>query len=150
MDRKLLRARSGIEEARRDHRHHPSRGGESSREQRSYRPDRALMPDKGMATLRYSMSLEEVERILTRHLTPWLESGLGPNIAYPPLKTLEQYLMTFMDQSVELRYKTAKDKMEEEELRNMRTIEDIFKLLKSSIRQDPHIQMTSGVFRDAR
>ena len=86
--------RSGIEEDRRDHRHHSGRGGESSREQRSYRPDRALMPDKGVVTLKYSMSLEDVERIITRHLTPWLESGLGPNVKYPPIKTLEQYQLS--------------------------------------------------------
>ena len=109
------------------------------------------MPDKGVATLKYSMSLEEVERILTRHLTPWLESGIGVNVEYPSLKTLEQYLMTFMDESVERRYKTAKDKMGEEELRNMRSIEDIFELLKSFIRDRiPLIQpMMPGIPRNA-
>ena len=78
------------------------------------------MPDKSTATLTYSMSLEEVERILTRHLSPWLETGLGINVEHPSIKTLEHYIMRFMDESVEQRYKTAKDKMGEEELRDMR------------------------------
>ena len=134
LDKKLLRLRSGIEEDRRDHEHCSGPGGGPNREKRPYRPHRALMLDKDVVTLKYSMSLEDVERIITRHLTPWLESGLGINVKYPLLKTLEQYLMTFMDKLVERRYKAAKDMMEEGELRNMKSIEDIFGLLKSSIR----------------
>ena len=75
LDKKLFKMRAGIEEDRREPRQHSGRGGEPSREQRSYRPDRALMPDKGIATLKYSMGLEEVERILTRHLPPGWSPG---------------------------------------------------------------------------
>ena len=62
------------------------------------------MPDKNLATLKFSLGLEEVERIFVHYLAPWLESGLGHNVDYPSLKTLEQYLQTYMDKSVELRY----------------------------------------------
>ena len=89
LDKKLLRLRSGIEEDRRDHKHRSGPGGGPNREKRPYRPDRALMPDKDVVTLKYSMSLEAVERIITRHLTPWLELGLGTNVEDPPIKTLE-------------------------------------------------------------
>ena len=108
LDKKLLRLRAGINEDRRDHERRSGPGGGPNSEKRPYRPDRSLMPDKDVATLKYSMSLEAFERIITRHLTPWLESGLGTNVEDPPLKTLEQYLMTFMDESVERRYKAAK------------------------------------------
>ena len=134
LDRKLLRARSGIKEVRNDHEHRPGQGGESSWEQRPYRLYKAMMPDKDVATLRHSMSLEEVEDVITRHLSPWLESGLGINVEQPSIRTLEHYIMMFVDESIERLYKTAKDKMGEEELRDMRSIEDIFELLKSSIR----------------
>ena len=61
------------------------------------------MLDKSVATLTYSMSLEEVERILTQHLSPWLESGLGINVEHPSIKTLEHYIMRFIDESVKRR-----------------------------------------------
>ena len=79
-----------------------------------------MMPDKDVATLRYSMSLEEVEEVITRHLSPWLESGLGINVEHPSIRTLEHYIMTFVDESIECLYKTAKDKMGEEELKGVR------------------------------
>ena len=56
------------------------------------------MPDKLVATMRYSHTLEEVEKIITRHLTPWLESGLGPGTEHPSIRTLEQYVANFMDE----------------------------------------------------
>ena len=93
LDKKLLRLRAHIEEDRRDHERRSGLGGGPNREKRPYRPDRSLMQDKDMATLKYSMSLEAVERIVIRHLTPWLESGLGPNVKDPTIKTLEQYLL---------------------------------------------------------
>ena len=40
------------------------RGGGHPREQRAYRPDRTLMPDKAVATMKYSHTLEEVEKII--------------------------------------------------------------------------------------
>ena len=126
--------RSGIEEDRRDHKCCSGPGGGPNREKRPYRLDRTIMPDKDVATLKYSMSLEEVERILTRHLSPWLELGLGINVEQPSIRTLEHYIMTFVDKSIERLYKTAKDRMKEEELKSMRSKEDIFELLKSSIR----------------
>ena len=61
LDKRLLKAREGVEEDRGEPGHRTGRGGEPSREQRAYRPDRTLMPDKAVATMKYSHSLEEVE-----------------------------------------------------------------------------------------
>ena len=93
-----------------------------------------MMPDKAVATMKYSHTLEEVERIIARYLTPWLESGLGPGTEDPPLRTLEQYVVTYMDESMILRYQTAKDKLQTEELERMKKMEHIFDLIKASIR----------------
>ena len=68
LDKKLLRLRAGIEEDRRDHERRSGPGGGPNREKRPYRPDRSLMLDKDKATLKYSMSLEAVERVVARHL----------------------------------------------------------------------------------
>ena len=119
LDRKLLKARAGVDEIGKDHEQHPDREGESSRKQKPYRLYKAMMPDKDIATLRHSMSLEEIEDVITRHLSPWLESGLGINVEQPSIRTLEHYIMTFVDESIERLYKTAKDRMKEEELKSM-------------------------------
>ena len=52
LDKKLLRLRSGIEEDRRDHERRSGPGGGPNREKRPYRPDRSLMLDKDVATLK--------------------------------------------------------------------------------------------------
>ena len=93
-----------------------------------------MIPDKDVATLRHSMSLEEIEDVITRHLSSWLELGLGINVEQPSIRTLEHYIMTFVDKSIERLYKRAKDKMREEELKSVKSKEDILELLKSLIR----------------
>ena len=49
------------------------------------------------------------------------------------MRTLEQYIATYMDESMILGYQTAKDKLQAEELERMKKMEHIFNLIKSSI-----------------
>ena len=60
----MLKAREESGEDREGSMPGAGRGGGHPREQRAYRPDRTLMPDKAVATMKYSHTLEEVEKII--------------------------------------------------------------------------------------